>query len=173
MLPLNGSARVVHNCEAPDGQPVVHAQSPKGDSSSFPCYAACMTNKRVPKPFRTPIATTDEAVARYRVMEDAVRRPRDGSVFLPELESALGMFMLAHYLGWKVPYLLHSKRTIKKYEDLLGLKLSECFPEFGPDADRTNAYKAIQTVSNFWRLVSGDEKLPEGLDKRLMDEQGT
>lgn len=106
-------------------------------------------------------------------MEDAIRRQREGTVSLPELESALGMYMLAHFLGWKVPYLLHSKRTVKKYEDLLGIKLSEHFPEFGPDADRTNAYKAIQTVSNFWRLVSGDEKLPAGLDKRLMDPKGT
>jgi hypothetical protein len=132
-----------------------------------------MATKRQLKPFKTPLATPEEAVARYRVLEEAVRRPRVGEVYLPELESALGMYMLAHYFGWKVPYLLHSKRTIKKYEELLGLRLSEHFPELGPDADRTNAYKAIQAVSNFWKLVSGDEKLPPGLDKRVMDSKGT
>ena len=132
-----------------------------------------MVTKRAKKPFKTPLATAKEAEERYRVLEDAVRRAGEGEVFLPELESALGMYVLAHYLGWKVPYLLHSKRTIKKYEDPLGLKLSETFKEFGLDADRTNAYKAIQAVSNFWKLVSGDEKLPAGLDKRVMNGKGT
>ena len=80
------------------------------------------------------------------------------------------MYLLAHYFGWKVPYLLHSKRTVKKYEDLLGLKLSDHFPEYGQDADRTNAYQVIQSVSNFWKLVSGDEKPTVELDKRLMGE---
>ena len=70
-------------------------------------------------------------------------------------------------------YLVHSKRTIRKYEDLLGIKLSEHFPEFGPDADRTNAYKIIQKVSNFWKLVSGDEKPPVALDKRTLGDKGT
>lgn len=131
-----------------------------------------MATKRAHKPFKTPEATPEQAMERYRVLERAIRRPRDTETHLPELESALGMYMLAHYFGWKVPYLLHSKRTIKKYEELLGLKLSENFPEFGDDADRTNAYKAIQAVSNFWKLVSGEEKLPAGLDKRLMDSKG-
>jgi len=42
----------------------------------------------------------------------------------------------------------------------------EEFPEFGPDAGRTNAYKLISAVSSYWKLVSGDVRpLPE-LDKR-------
>ncbi len=76
------------------------------------------------------------------------------------------MYLLAHHLGWKVLYLVHSKKTIRKYEEILGIKLSEVFDEFGPDADRTNAYKIIKAVSNFWKLVSGDEKSPLDLDKR-------
>ncbi|KQW76142.1 hypothetical protein ASC67_00205 [Methylibium sp. Root1272] len=76
------------------------------------------------------------------------------------------MYLLAHHLGWKVLYLVHSKKTIRKYEEILGIKLSEVFDEFGPDAERTNAYKIIKAVSNFWKLVSGDEKSPLELDKR-------
>jgi hypothetical protein len=53
------------------------------------------------------------------------------------------------------------------------LKLSEHFPEFGDDADRTNAHKIIGAVSNFWKLVSGDEKSPLAIDKRSVESKGT
>jgi hypothetical protein len=115
---------------------------------------------------KTPMPTAEEAVRRFEVMERAIRQDREFQ--LDELESALGMYVLAHHLGWKVLYFAHSKKTIRKYEDLLGLKLSEHFPEFGPDAHRTNAYKIIQKVSNFWKLVSGEEKPALDLDKRTI-----
>ena len=76
------------------------------------------------------------------------------------------MYVLVHRLGWKVLYFVHSKKTIRKYEEILGLKLSDEFDEFGPDAPRTNAYKIIKAVNNFWKLVSGDEKSALDLDKR-------
>lgn len=125
-------------------------------------YPVSMTRKRSPR--KTPLPSTEEAAERYGVLERAIRQERDFQ--MDELESALGMYVLAHHVGWKVMYLIHSKRTIRKYEDLLGLKLSEHFPEYGPDADRTNAYKIISKVSNFWKLVSGEEKPPLELDKR-------
>ena len=100
-------------------------------------------------------------------MDEAIRK----NIFqIDELESALGMYMIGFHFGWKVLYLVHSKRTIKKYEGILGIKVSEVFPEFGPDADRTNAYKLIQSVSSFWKMVSGDEKPPIQLDKRALAE---
>lgn len=124
-----------------------------------------MATKR--KPRRTPRPTDEEAVKRYAVLEDAIRQDRDFQI--DELESALGMYVLAHHLGWKVMYFVHSKRTIRKYEELLGRKLSQEFPEFGPDADRTSAFKIIEAASSFWKLVSGDEKPAIELDKRRVE----
>jgi hypothetical protein len=123
-----------------------------------------MTAKRTP--WNTPAATPEEARERYAFIDGVIRSQPPGRYGIDEVESALGMYLLAHHLGWKVLYLVHSKKTIRKYEEILGIKLSEVFPEFGPDAPRTNAYKIIQTVSNFWKLVSGDEKSPLDLDKR-------
>jgi hypothetical protein len=121
----------------------------------------------------TPPATAEEARARYEFIESVLRSLPSGRFTIVEVESAIGMYLLALPLGWKVLYLLHSKKTIRKYEEILGLKLSEHFPEFGPDADRTNAYKLIKAVSNFWKLVSGDEKPPLDLDKRVIIDKGT
>jgi hypothetical protein len=120
-----------------------------------------------PHKTKTPRATPEQAIERYALMDKAIR----GHGFqLDELESALGMYMIGFHFGWKVLYLIHSKRTIKKYEAMLGIKVSEVFPEIGPDADRTNAYKIIQAVSSFWKTVSGDEKPPFDVDKRALNE---
>ena len=127
--------------------------------------------KKQRKPLATPLATPEEAQARYQFMDRVIRNLDDGHI--DELESALGMYMLAHHFGWKVLYLIHSKRTIKKYEQILGIKLSEVFEPVGPDADRTNAHKIITVASNFWKAVSGEEKPIVGIDKRAMLTKGT
>ena len=118
------------------------------------------------KEWSTPLPTPEQAQERYAFIDQVIRTMPPNRFGVDELESALGMYLLAHHVGWKVLYLVHSKKTIRKYEEILGIKLSEVFDEFGPDAHRTNAYKIIKAVSNFWKLVSGDEKSPLDLDKR-------
>lgn len=120
-----------------------------------------------PKPFRskTPPPTTEEAIERYAFMDKAIRQT---GLQLDELESALGMYMIGFHFGWKVLYVIHSKKTIRKYEEILGVSVRDVFEEFGPDAERTNAYKITQAVSSFWKLVSGEEKPSVQLDKRSL-----
>jgi hypothetical protein len=78
---------------------------------------------------------------------------------LPELESALGMLLMGHHFGWKVLYLIHSKKTIRKYEDILGIKVREIFPETGPSSDRSAGLALAMKASNFWKVVSGEHKI--------------
>lgn len=116
-------------------------------------------------PRKTPPVPPDEALRRFAVLENAIRQ---NAYQIDEIESALGMYLIGFHYGWKVLHLVHSKRTIAKYERLLGIKVREAFDEFGADADRTNAYKIIQSATSFWKLVSGDEKAPIQLDKRTL-----
>ena len=83
-----------------------------------------------------------------------------------ELESAIGMYMLGHYVGWRPLVLLHSKRTIRKYEEYLGIRIRDVFPEEGPQADRSLAYSVAKKVSNFWKVVSGEAKLDVAKEER-------
>jgi len=77
-----------------------------------------------------------------------------------ELEAALGMLRMGHHVGWKILYLVHSKRTIRKYEDILGgIKVRDIFPEFGPSSYRSRAYIIVQGWTNFWKGISGEEKI--------------
>jgi hypothetical protein len=136
----------------------------KGDIMSPRWYADAMPS---PKKYqtKTPVATPQEAQERYAFMDQAIRRR---GFQIDELESALGMYMIGFHFGWKVLYVVHSKKTIRKYEEILGITVREVFEEYGPDADRTNAYKISQAVSSFWKLVSGDEKPSVQLDKRSL-----
>lgn len=84
-----------------------------------------------------------------------------------ELESAVGMYMVGHYVGWKVLVLVHSKRTIRKYEEILDIVVREEFPEEGSEASRSIALTIAKTVSNFWKIVSGEDKTISKEDRKL------
>lgn len=78
---------------------------------------------------------------------------------LDELESALGMLRIGHHFGWKVLVLIHNKRTIRKYEEILGINIREFFPEEGPSTYRSFGYRLATKLGNFWKVVSGDVKV--------------
>jgi hypothetical protein len=83
-----------------------------------------------------------------------------------ELENALGMMILGRLMGWKVLVLIHNKRTIRKYEEILGIDVRKEFPEDGPLAYKALAYDFIKKAGEFWKGVSGDIKIPE---RRTLD----
>lgn len=78
---------------------------------------------------------------------------------LDELEGALGMYMLGRHFGWKVLYIVHSKKTVRKYEQILGIDVRTEFEAETPDSVRSNGYRLAQAFSNFWKVVSGEEKI--------------
>lgn len=75
-----------------------------------------------------------------------------------ELEAAIGMLHLGMHLGWKPLVMIHNKRTIRKYEEILGIDIREEFPEEGPSAERSRGYRIAKRLGNFWKAVSGELK---------------
>jgi hypothetical protein len=73
-----------------------------------------------------------------------------------QLESAIGAMFVAHHYGWKVVYLVHDIRTVRKYEKILGVNFKDSMPEAGARASRSVAYVAAQKVSSFWKAVKGE-----------------
>jgi len=78
---------------------------------------------------------------------------------IDELEAALGMLRIGHHFGWKVIYMVHSKNTVRKYEEILDIKVREIFPERGPSAGRSVGLTIADKFSNFWKVVSGEIKI--------------
>lgn len=80
---------------------------------------------------------------------------------LDDLEAALGLLRLGHHLGWRVLVLIHNKRTIRKYEGILDIKVRDFFPAEGPSHERSIGYKYAKKVGNFWKAVSGAIKIDD------------
>lgn len=78
---------------------------------------------------------------------------------LDDLELALGVLRTGDYLGWKPLVLIHNKRTIRKIEEILGIKVRVFFPPEGPCAERSIGYKIAKEWNKFWKAVSGDFKV--------------
>ena len=100
--------------------------------------------------------TVDQAAELERIERHAIANFRGQ---LDELESALGMLRMGHHFGWRVLVLIHSKRTLRKYEEILGIQVREFFKEEGPSHERSVGYMLAKKIGNFWKVVSGDIKV--------------
>lgn len=78
---------------------------------------------------------------------------------LDELESALGFLRMGFQYGWKPLAIIHSKKTFKKYEQILEIDAHELFPEETPTSDRSIGYSIAKKLSKFWQVVNGEEKI--------------
>lgn len=90
---------------------------------------------------------------KMRLVEDAVKTFKGNA---HELERAIGAFFLGHHVGWKVVYLIHDKRTIRKYEEVLGVEFRAELPERGPYAYKSLALALADEIGNFWKSVKGE-----------------
>lgn len=97
--------------------------------------------------------TVEESKAAYDKLDKAVKEFKGD---LQVLEQALGMYVIGRHFGWRPLVLVHNKRTLKKYEEILGIEIRTEFPEVGPDAERSLGYRFTQHLSNFWKAVSGE-----------------
>jgi hypothetical protein len=74
------------------------------------------------------------------------------------LKSAIGYAFFARRFGWKPSLLIHTQRTVKEYDRILGIDSRSFFDEVGPEAPRSVAWTAAAKVSNFWKAVKGEIK---------------
>lgn len=106
-----------------------------------------------PKPY-----TPEEASEVLKVLHKAIDNFHGE---LDDLERAMGMYLLGKQTGWRVLVIIHTKRTIRKYEKILGIEIRKAFEEVGPLATRSVGYSIVVKLSNFWKAVSGDVPVAE------------
>jgi hypothetical protein len=88
--------------------------------------------------------------------EMIARAIKEFSGDLTTLEGAIGAYFTGKELGWKPMLLIHEKRTIRKYEAILGVNFREAHPEEGRWAKKSIAWRASEKISNFWKAVKGE-----------------
>lgn len=97
----------------------------------------------------------EELLALAKIADGAIDNFRGNA---HELQSALGMIFVGRRYGWKVLMLVHDRKTIRKYQQLLDIDVREYFPAVGDRAEKSVAYVAVQKISNFWKAVRGEIK---------------
>jgi len=115
-----------------------------------------MTTPKKPRKSKEEVLAKLSALQRRQLEEIEANAIADFEGVLDELESALGMLHLGHHFGWKVLYLIHSKRTIRKYERILGIKIRDVFDETGPSSHRLPSFNIVEKLSNFWKAIGGE-----------------
>ncbi|HEU5046443.1 MAG TPA: hypothetical protein VFT64_01220 [Rickettsiales bacterium] len=80
---------------------------------------------------------------------------KDFSGICTEMETAIGALVFGRHVGWKPLLLMHDKKTLRKYEKILGIEFRDVLPEVGELSDKSVAWKLAQKASNFWKAVSG------------------
>lgn len=103
----------------------------------------------------TPLSV-DQLVQLHTIELDAIARFAGTT---DELETALGFLRLGFQIGWKPLLIIHSKKTVRKYEQILGINSREYFPEVTASSERIRGYKIAKTLTNFWKAVSGETKI--------------
>ena len=121
----------------------------------FPLGACTNMAKNVFKSKVKPIGSTD-AKSNYDRLDQIIK---DFEGTFDDLEAALGFYLLGRHLGWRPLVVIHNKRTIRKYEQILKINIREEFEDEGPDAERSIGYSVAKRLSNFWKVVSGDESV--------------
>lgn len=102
--------------------------------------------------------TLEQEAELIRIERDAIAR---FSGQFDDLEAALGMLRIGHHVGWRVLVLIHNKRTIRKYEEILGITVRDFFPAEGPSHERSVGYSIAKKIGNFWKAVSGAIKIDD------------
>lgn len=75
------------------------------------------------------------------------------------LSAALGAIHVGQIFGWRVLKIIHSPATLKKYEQIIGLKYEEICPETTEASMRNVGYRVSQRIGAFWKVVLGQVKV--------------
>lgn len=117
-----------------------------------------------------PNKSSASKLAKLTPEQDAELRQIEGDAIanyhgdMTQLEAALGMLRMGHHYGWKVLYIVHSKKTVRNYEEILKIRIRDIFPETGPSSYRSFGFNLAERFSNFWKVAGGDIKIPRRKD---------
>ena len=70
------------------------------------------------------------------------------------LEAAIGALFWGRVVGWQPLRLMHTGRTFKKYEEILGIKFKDELDATTDQSERMHGYRMMKKIGKFWQAVS-------------------
>ena len=71
------------------------------------------------------------------------------------MESAIGALIMGRLAGYDVLRIVHSHRTLKKYEGLLGITFKDILLARTADSRRVNGIRYADKFKQFWKALAG------------------
>lgn len=106
---------------------------------------------------RMAAVTPEEAKRLIDLIDEAIY---DFQGNFDHLEAAIGMLLVGRHIGWRPLLLIHNKRTIRNYQEILGdIDIKKFLPDETPRSTRSFAYRASKAIGRFWKAVSGEVPL--------------
>ena len=72
------------------------------------------------------------------------------------LASAIGVLMVGRHFGWRPVFIMYGRKTIRKYEEILGIEFQKVLPDVGTLAHKSIAWNVAKKLSSFWKAVKGE-----------------
>ena len=73
---------------------------------------------------------------------------------LPPFESAVGALIFGRLAGFDALRVVHSWRTLRKYEDILGITFKDRLLDRTPDSRRVNGIRYADKFNQFWKAIA-------------------
>ena len=83
-----------------------------------------------------------------------------------QLEAALGAYIIGQLYGWRALAMMHTHRTCRRHEAVLGARLSELFPEETELTDRLLGIRTAKRLGAFWKVATSSKY---GSDRHVLD----
>jgi hypothetical protein len=74
-------------------------------------------------------------------------------------ETAVGAFLLGHYIGMHPLLVIHNNKTILKYESILGIKFRDYLPNTTEFSDKSIGYSVALRAADFWVAATGAQRI--------------
>ena len=78
------------------------------------------------------------------------------------LSGALGALAFGQLYGWKAVWLVHSRSTIRGYEEALGINFRDHMPDRTELSARITGIRWADQLGKFWAVVKGEVPVPGG-----------
>ena len=73
---------------------------------------------------------------------------------LAVFEGAVGAYFLGRFAGYDALRVVHSWRTLRKYEQILGIRFKEQVNGRTPDSRRVNGIRYAENFQAFWKAIA-------------------
>jgi hypothetical protein len=112
-----------------------------------------------------PLLKTDQELLALIQERISLKSTETGVHDFGTVEGAIGALFVGQHYGLRILRILHSSKTLRQYEQFLGVPFEVLIPQHGVFIDRSLAWRIVQGTRHYWDLVARRVKI-DGSERR-------